>query len=145
MRRAERGDTVTIHYIGTLDNGRIFDSTTDDDPLVFTIGESRVFPAMEHAVTGMRAGESKNVVIAASDAFGPRLEANLIKLDRESFPVGKRIELGQKLRIEFEGGKERVMMVHEVTETEVTLDGNHPLAGLDLTFALRLDAIEGPA
>lgn len=142
MRQAKCGETVSIHYIGTLDNGRIFDSTADDTPLLFTIGASQVFPALENEVVGMRVGEVKNIVIPAANAFGPRLEANMMRIGRESFPPGKEILVGQKLRIEFSGGKERVMAVTAVTESEVTLDGNHPLAGLDLTFALRLVGIE---
>lgn len=144
MTQAGKGDTVAIHYIGTLDNGRIFDSTPDDSPLVFTIGESQVFPALEKAVRGMRLGEAKNITITSDEAFGPRLDANLLKLGRQSFPPEKEIVVGQKLQIDFKGGKSRIMMVTEVSEAEVTLDGNHPLAGLDLTFALRLDSISSP-
>jgi len=142
MKRAEHGDTVTVHYIGTLDNGRIFDSTNDENPLVFTIGANQVFPALENEVKGMRTGETKNVVIPAAGAFGPRLEENIIEVGRETFPAGKEISIGQKLRIEFNGNKERLMVVTGVSETGVTLDGNHQLAGLDLTFALRLDGID---
>lgn len=142
MRIAQHGDTVTVHYMGTLDNGRIFDSTTDEKPLVFTIGRNQVFPALENEVKGMRVGEVKNVVILAADAFGPRLETNVLKVGRENFPEGREIVVGQKLRVEFNGNKERVLVVTEVAETCVTLDGNHPLAGMDLTFALRLDGIE---
>ncbi|MBI1922578.1 MAG: FKBP-type peptidyl-prolyl cis-trans isomerase [Geobacter sp.] len=141
MKRAEHGDTVSVHYVGTLDNGRIFDSTTDENPLVFTIGANQVFPALENEVMGMKAGEAKNVVVPAAEAFGPRLKENIIEVGRESFPAGKEISVGQKLRIEFNGNRDRVMIVTEVAETAVTLDGNHPLAGLDLTFALRLDVI----
>lgn len=142
MSHAHHGSTVTVQYVGTLDNGRTFDSTTEEAPLVFTIGSNQVFPALEQAVLGMGVGETKNIVIPAGDAFGPRLKENVIKVDREHFPAGKEIKAGQKLSIEFSGGKARVMLVTEVTEVEVTLDGNHPLAGLDLTFALRLDGIE---
>lgn len=141
MKTAKEGSTVTVQYIGTLDNGRIFDSTTDEQPLVFTIGAGQVFPALERAVVGMRAGETKNVVIPAVEAFGPRLAENILTVPRDNFPVDREIRVGQKLGIEF-GAKERVMVVTAVTGETVTLDGNHPLAGLDLTFALRLDKIE---
>lgn len=141
MGKAQPGSTVTVQYIGTLDNGRIFDSTTDEAPLVFTVGSNQVFPALEQAVIGMRIGEAKNIVIPAGDAFGPRLKENIISVHREHFPGGKDIRVGQKLGIGFSGGEERVMLVTEVTASEVTLDGNHPLAGMDLTFALRLNGI----
>lgn len=142
MRRAKPGDAVRIHYIGTLDNGRIFDSTTDREPLRFTIGAGDVFPALEEAVCGMAERGVKNVPISADQAYGPHLRENLLILAREELPAGAEPRLGQKVRIDLRGGAEVLMRVIKVTEAEVTLDGNHPLAGLDLTFALRLEEIE---
>ena len=141
MKRVQHGSIVTISYIGTLDNGRIFDSTEDSGPLTFTIGNDQVFAALEQAIIGMASGETRNIVIPAAEAYGPRLEANIIKVKREMFPAERQLRIGEKLRIEFSGGKERVLIILEENEQEVTLDGNHPLAGLDLTFALRLDAV----
>ncbi|AJE02278.1 FKBP-type peptidyl-prolyl cis-trans isomerase [Geobacter pickeringii] len=139
MRTALPGDTVAIHYIGTLDDGRIFDSTVDrGEPLVFTIGAGQLFAALEREIVGMAVGGAKNVVIPAAQAYGPRRKENVLRVDRGSFPAGDLV-VGRKVRIEFAGGVERVMLVTEVTEATVTLDGNHPLAGLDLTFALKLD------
>jgi len=142
MKRAEIGCTVTISYIGTLDNGRIFHSTEEHGPQGFTIGDGQVFPALEQAIIGMQAGEVKNVLLSAEDAYGPRLQENIISVARETFPAGKEIAIGQKISIEFKGGASRVMVVTAVSEADVTLDGNHPLAGLDLTFALKLNRIE---
>ncbi|MGD0586521.1 MAG: FKBP-type peptidyl-prolyl cis-trans isomerase [Oryzomonas sp.] len=142
MAHAQQGSTVSVHYIGTLDNGRIFHSTADEEPLTFTIGRNQVFPALERAVVGMAVGETVNIVIPATEAYGSRLKENIIRVDRTHFPAEKEIRVGQKLSIAFTGGQERVMQIAGVTDTEVTLDGNHPLAGLDLTFALRLDGIQ---
>jgi FKBP-type peptidyl-prolyl cis-trans isomerase 2 len=142
MNTARHGSTVTVHYIGTLDNGRIFDSADEANPLVFVIGADQVFPALERAVTGMRAGETKNVVIPASEAYGPRLAGNIVTVARTSFPPDRELRPGQRLRVEFGDTKERVMLVTEVGEDTVVLDANHPLAGLDLTFALRLDRVK---
>jgi peptidylprolyl isomerase len=142
MKRAEIGSTVTIRYIGTLDNGRIFHSTDGDGPQTYTLGAGQFFPALEQAITGMRAGEVKNIVLTAAEAYGPRLPENIISLSRASFPAGKEIAAGQKLSIEFKGGVSRVMVVTAVGESDVTLDGNHPLAGQELTFALRVDKVE---
>lgn len=142
MKRARRGDTVTISYIGTLDNGRIFDSTDEHGPLTITLGSDQVFAALETAVIGMAAGEAKNIVIPATDAYGPRREANILKVKRELFPAERELRVGEKLQLQFKGGVERIMLILEADDQEVTLDGNHPLAGLDLTFALRLDAVE---
>jgi peptidylprolyl isomerase len=142
MTMAVKGSTVTIHYIGTLDNGKIFDSTPDDEPLKFVLGSDEIFPALQEAILGMATGESKNIIIPAAEAFGPRLPENIIRVERPLFPSGKSIDVGKKLSVEFSAGCSRVMVVTEVSDTEVTLDGNHPLAGLDLTFALRLESVE---
>jgi len=142
MMHAEIGRTVTISYIGTLDNGRIFYSTEAQGPQTFTIGSEQVFPALERALVGMCAGDVKNIILTAEEAYGPRLKENIINVDRGAFPAGKEIAVGQKLSIEFTGGASRVMVVTAVNETEVTLDGNHPLAGLELTFALKVELVE---
>jgi FKBP-type peptidyl-prolyl cis-trans isomerase 2 len=142
MAQAESNSTVTISYIGTLDNGRIFHSTDEHGPLTLTLGADQIFPALEQAVIGMRAGDVKNVVLSAAEAYGPRLQENIIQVSRQSFPAGKEVTVGQKLSIDFTGGISRVMAVIAVSDSDVTLDGNHPLAGCDLTFALRVDRVE---
>ncbi len=141
MTIARNGSTVSIHYIGTLDNGRIFDSTGDDEPLVLTIGSEEIFPALQEAIIGMAPGDVKNVIVPAEQAFGPRLPENIIKVERALFPMGKPLTVGMTLSIEFAAGQSRIMMVSELSDAEVTLDGNHPLAGHDLTFALRLESV----
>jgi len=137
---AKNGDRVTVSYIGTLDNGRIFDST-EEIPLTITIGQDEVFPALETGIVGMKVGEVKNIFIQARDAYGPRRPENILKVKRELFPADKELQVGQKLKLEFGVAGEQLMIIVDHNETEVVLDGNHPLAGLDLTFALRLDAV----
>jgi FKBP-type peptidyl-prolyl cis-trans isomerase 2 len=140
MRRVKAGDTVSIEYIGTLDNGHIFHST-EGTPLTFTIGADQVFAALEQAVLGMAVGEARNVLVPASDAYGPRLPENLLRVDRSLFPAERTLRIAEKLQIEI-GGEPRVMRVRAVEEEMVLLDGNHDLAGCDLTFALQVCAIE---
>ncbi len=142
MGVVKSGSTVTISYVGTLDNGKIFHSTDEGGPLTITLGAGELFPALEKAIMGMHVKEIKNIVLAAEDAYGPRQQENIISVNRASFPAGKDIAVGQKLSIEFSGGASRKMLVVAVGETEVTLDGNHPLAGCELTFALRVDGVE---
>jgi peptidylprolyl isomerase len=142
MSRATNGSSVTISYVGTLDNGRIFHSTEEQGPQAFTIGSGQLFPALEQAIVGMRAGEVKNIVLTAAEAYGHRLPENILTVARQVFPAGKEIVVGQKLSIMFKGGTKRVMVVTAVGESDVTLDGNHPLAGQELTFALRVDKLE---
>lgn len=142
MRQAQTGDRVTIHYIGTLDNGRIFDQRDDDQPLCLTLGAEEVFPALESAIIGMAVGEVKNIHLPAEQAFGLRLEENLLKVSRELFPTEKELSVGQKLNVELGKDSHRVMRVRRVDDRQVLLDGNHDLAGCDLTFALQLIAID---
>ena len=142
MTQVQAGHSVTISYVGTLDNGRIFHSTDEQGPQTFTLGAGQLFPALEQAIIGMRVGEVKNIVLTAAESYGPHLQENVISLSRQTFPAGKEIVAGQKLSIEFKGGITRVMVVTAVGENSVTLDGNHPLAGQELTFALRVDKVE---
>lgn len=141
MTKAKPGDRVTVSYIGTLDNGRIFDQTEGARPLEFTLGADEVFPALEREVVGMQPGEVKNILVPAAEAYGPRREENLVRLPRSSFPAGREIRVGEKLQLDFANGEARVVRVLEISEEQVVLDANHALAGCDLTFALRLDAI----
>ena len=136
------GDRVTVHYIGTLDNGAIFDSRDDNDPLTFTLGEENVFPALEQEIYGMRCGQTRSILIPAAKAYGLRKNDNLLKVDRSQFPADPPPEPGKLLTITFSDGEQRIMRVMDCDDRVVTLDANHPLAGLDLTFALTLVAID---
>jgi FKBP-type peptidyl-prolyl cis-trans isomerase 2 len=141
MRTAQKGDQVTVHYIGTLDNGRIFDQRDGDEPLTFVIGAGEIFPTMEAEIIGMKAGEVKNIHLSAEQAYGLRLDENLLKVSRQLFPADRELRIGRKLSIELAGNTQRMMRIRHVDEQEVLLDGNHDLAGCDLTFALQLTRI----
>ena len=132
-----------IHYIGTVDNGAIFDSCDDQSPMIVTLGNNEIFPALENEIVGMKAGDVKNILLKAEDAYGPRLKDNTLVVSRSLFPTDRAIEVGQKLTLEFADGEQRVMLVIRVADEDITLDGNHALAGLDLTFALKLVKIFG--
>ena len=141
MQSARTGDLVTVHYIGTLDNGRIFDQRDADQPLLLTLGAEDVFPALEQAIIGMAVGEVKNIHLSAEQAYGLRLDENLLRVSRELFPARKKLHIGQKLSVEMGDNTQRVMRIRQLDDRDVLLDGNHELAGCDLTFALQLVAI----
>lgn len=141
MRCARIGDLVTIHYIGTLDNGRIFDQRDGDHPLTLKLGAGEVFPALEAGIIGMRMGEVKNIHLPAEQAYGLRLDENLLRVPLDLFPKDKVLQVGQKLSIELGGRSSRRVRVRHVGTETVLLDGNHDLAGCDLTFALQLVSI----
>ena len=142
MQQAKTGARVTVHYIGTLDNGRIFDQRDEDAPLSFILGSGEVFAALDAAIVGMAPGDVKNIHVPAEQAYGLRLEENLLRVRRDMFPVGRALQIGQQLSIELGGNTQRVMRIRAVNDDDVVLDGNHDLAGCDLTFALKLVAIE---
>lgn len=138
MQHAKTGDTVKVHYTGKLDDGTVFDSSADRKPLEFKIGEGRIIPGFEKAVLGMQAGESKDETIPAEQAYGPRRDELMIQVDRGEIPADLNIEVGQHLQVTSPDGQEIPVMVQGVSETSVTLDANHPLAGRDLQFQIEL-------
>lgn len=144
MQKAKPGDRVTVNYIGTLDDGRIFANTNEEGALEFTLGADEVFAALEKAILGMQPGEVKNIVLAAADAYGERSEENLLKVARSSFPAERKLVAGTSLTVDFADGQSLLMRIIEVADDYLVLDGNHALAGCELTFALRLDKLETP-
>lgn len=138
MAAVKDGDTVKIHYTGKLSDGTVFDSTREREPMQFAVGSDEIIPGVEKAVVGMKPGESKTIKLAAGDAFGPRQDKMVFELEKEKMPDGLTLEIGRQLQYTPENGPKRVLTIIKVSEKNVTLDGNHPLAGKDLTFDLEL-------
>ncbi len=139
MAQAQHGDKVKVHYTGRLDDGTVFDSSIISDPLEFTIGEREVVPGFEEAIIGMNPGESKTVTVPVDKAYGPRRDDMVMVVDREKFPPNIEPEVGQQLEIrQREDGRTIPVMVTDVSESSVTLDANHHLAGKDLIFNIQL-------
>lgn len=137
MTQAQTGNQVKVHYTGRLDSGEVFDSSADRDPLEFTLGQGQLIPGFEAAVTGMQAGDKKTVTIAAQDAYGPRQDDLLFSVERSQLPDHIQPEVGQQLQVNQEG-QTAVVTISELTDTTMTLDANHPLAGENLTFDLEV-------
>lgn len=138
MLQAKSGDTVKVHYTGKFDDGTEFATSISDEPLQFTIGEGQVIPGLEQAVMGMRPGEAKTTEILADQAYGPYQESKVVAVNRNRFPPQFELQIGTVLGTRKAGGQKIRRIVTTVSETRVTLDGNHPLAGEDLTFDLQL-------
>lgn len=138
---AADGDTVRVHYTGTLNDGSIFDSSVEGAPIEFTVGGGAVLPYFERAVLGMRIGESKIFTIPADDAYGahdPRLAQDV---PRSELPPELELFLGMQLTASGGDGREIPLVVTGLTDELVRLDANHPLAGEDLTFSIELVSI----
>jgi peptidylprolyl isomerase len=138
MVQAKKGDAVKVHYTGKLEDGTVFDSSADRDPLQFTIGEEKTIPGFERAVLGMSPGESKTEKVPADQGFGPYREELVVDIDRRKIPAGVELKVGQHLKLPKASGRTTEVLVTGVSESEVTFDANHPLARDDLIFDIQL-------
>jgi peptidylprolyl isomerase len=138
MIQAKPGDTVKIHYTGKLEDGTVFDSSVNREPLEFTLNGGQVIPGFEQAVVGMMPGESKTQKIPMDQAYGPYRSEMVIEVSRQQLPADLQPEVGQQLQVQQPNGQAVPVFVTEVTDATVTLDANHPLAGEDLTFDIQL-------
>lgn len=143
MTQAQRGDTVKVHYTGKLDDGTVFDSSVDREPLEFTLGQGGIIPGFEQAVLGMSTGESKTETIPSENAYGPYVEEMVLTVDRQQMPPEIEPQVGQQLHLQQPDGQMIPVMITDVSSSTVTLDANHPLAGENLTFDIQLVEIAG--
>ena len=141
MSQAKAGDTVKIHYTGTLDDGTQFDSSAGRDPLEFELGGGLVIAGFDKAVEGMTVGDSKTVRIEADDAYGPRHEQLVQEVPRSALPDDLTPEQGMALQASGPQGQVMQVTVVAVNEDTLTVDANHPLAGQPLNFSLELVSI----
>ena len=141
MTQAKYGDTIKVHYTGTLENGSVFDSSEGHDPLEFILGSGQVIVGFEEAVTGMKIGDKKQVNIPAEKAYGQHNEEMVLQAPRDQVPLDIEPEVGQQLQMGGANGEMVIVLVTEVTDEHVTLDANPPLAGKDLTFDIELVSI----
>ncbi|GGA70258.1 peptidyl-prolyl cis-trans isomerase [Nitratireductor aestuarii] len=138
MAQAQSGDIVRVHYRGTLSDGTEFDSSRGREPLEFQVGSGQVIPGFERQVEGMAVGETSVVTIPADEAYGQRDERQIQEIPRNAMPEDLILEVGAGLTATTRDGKEIPLTVVALTDDTVTVDGNHPLAGRDLTFELEL-------
>ena len=138
MAQAKAGDTVKVHYTGKLEDGTVFDTSEERTPLEFTIGSGQIIPGFERAVVGMEPGETKTATIPPEEAYGLHREEMTITVEKEQFPDEINPEPGQQLQVQQPDGRMALVVISDVSESTVTLDANHPLAGQPLTFDIRL-------
>ena len=141
MTQIQNGDKVSVHYIGKLADGSIFDSTVGEDPFVFTLGEDDLIDGFVNAIQTMSVGDKKTVTLGVEEAYGEWHEDMVIEVPRSEMPADLELQVGDELEVEDEEEEPMLVIVSEMTDTTVTLDGNPPLAGEALTFELELVAI----
>ncbi len=142
MAEVKAGDTVHLHYTGTLTDGTTFDSSAGRDPLQFEVGSGQIIPGLDVAIPGMKIGDKKIVKIDADDAYGQLNPEMRQAVPREGIPADIPLEVGTQLQMQTPDGQAMPVTVVEVDDATVTLDANHPLAGKDLQFDIELMKID---
>ncbi|MCK4993913.1 MAG: peptidylprolyl isomerase [Candidatus Omnitrophica bacterium] len=138
MSAVKLGDKVKLHYTGKLKNGRVFDSSKEKDPFEFTLGTDQVISGFEEGVLGMKKGESKTVTIGFKKAYGAKNQDMFATLPKADFPKSMKLQVGQHMQLQPGDGQRISVVITTITDTEVTVDGNHPLAEEDLIFEIEL-------
>ena len=141
MTTAKMGDRVRVHYTGRLDDGEVFDSSDGGTPLAFTVGDGQVISGFEHGVVGMSPGDSRTVHIPSAEAYGEHHADGVMQVPREEFPPELELETGSSVQGQQGDGSVVSFTITAVSDSMITLDANHPLAGKDLTFDLTLVSI----
>jgi peptidylprolyl isomerase len=139
---AATGDTVQVHYTGTLGDGSVFDTSRESSPIGFTLGTGQVIPGFDNAVIGMEVGDEKTFTIPSAEAYGVHDPRMVQDVPRTEMPADMELFVGMSLTASGGDGREIALVVTDLTETTVRLDANHPLAGQDLTFAIQLVGID---
>ncbi len=138
MAEVKTGDTVRVHYEGSLEDGRKFDSSLDREPIELTVGSGQVISGFENAVVGMEEGDSRTVTVPPEEGYGPHDPNLLHKVDREQVPDEIDLQVGAQLQATDRQGQVIALTVADFDDSTVTLDANHPLAGQDLTFDVKV-------
>ncbi len=138
MSTVKTGDTVKVHYTGKFDTGEVFDSSEGVEPLAFTVGAGQVIPGFDQALAGMQIGDTRQVVIPPDQAYGERVKELVQTIGRDQFHLGDVApEVGMAIEMHTPQGS-IPLVITALTDTTVTLDANHPLAGEQLHFSLTL-------
>ena len=138
MAEAKLGDTVKIHFTGKLQDETVIETSKDRDPLEFKIGDGNVIPGLEQGVIGMAAGDKKTIAVSSEEGFGQQQQDLVVDLKKSEFPEDVEFAVGAYLNIETSEGKEFKAKVVEIKEDTVTLDANHPLAGITINYDVEL-------
>lgn len=137
-QQAQQGDTVAVHYTGTLDDGEVFDTSKGRDPLEFQVGGGQVIPGFDRAVQGLAPGETREVRLEPEEAYGDPREDMVVDVERSQFPAEAEPSVGQQVQVQVAPGQNRVATIQEIGDEAIKLDLNHPLAGKALTFDVEL-------
>ncbi|REG83063.1 FKBP-type peptidyl-prolyl cis-trans isomerase [Algoriphagus antarcticus] len=136
--QAKKGDAVQVHYTGKLEDGSVFDSSANREPLGFTLGDGNMIKGFDTAVDGMALGDKVTVTIPAAEAYGERREDMIIAVPIAQVPADIKPEIGLALTLQGDNGQPMPVTVVDVDAEKIKLDANHQLAGKDLIFDIEL-------
>ena len=142
MSKVKAGDVVRVHYTGKLENGQVFDSSLNREPLEVKLGQGSLIPGFEKGLMDMEPKEKKTIVIPKEEAYGEKKRELFQSVPKANLPEDMEPEVNMGLVATNADGTERQLRVAEVNENDIIVDGNHPLAGEDLTFELELVEIK---
>lgn len=138
MSTIKNGDTVKVHYTGTLKDGEVFDSSLSREPLEFTLGTGQLIPGFEAAVIGLKVGDTTTTNIPSAEAYGEHNPQMEITVPKEQLPPDMEPAAGMQLSLNQPDGQVIPVVITKVEGDDVTIDANHPLAGQDLTFNIEV-------
>lgn len=137
-KEVEKGDVVSVHYVGKLENGTVFDSSKEREPVKFKVGDASIIPGFEQAILGMKEGEKKTIKITSEQAYGPHMKELVSDVEKTNFPPDINPEVGLQLELKQPEGPAIIVTITHISDDKVTLDANHPLAGKNLIFDIEL-------
>jgi FKBP-type peptidyl-prolyl cis-trans isomerase 2 len=141
MCKVKQGSKIKVHYTGQLEDGTVFDSSQDRDPLEFEVGSGQIIPGVDKGVIDMKVGEARKLTIKPEDAYGPSQEDLIGQVDKSAFPDDIDPQIGQQLQMDRSDGDPIQVVVTTIEGDKVTLDANHPLAGQTLVFDVEVTEI----
>ena len=142
MIQVKENNTVKVHYVGKLSDGQVFDTSEGKEPLEFTLGQGKLIAGFEKGLIDMKINEKKTITISKEEAYGESREDLIQEVDKSQLPEDITPEVGMGLVSKSADGNEMNLLIVEVKETTIVIDGNHPLAGKELTFDLEVVDIQ---
>ncbi len=142
MSQVKKDDTVKVHYTGKLDNGQVFDSSLERDPIEFKVGEGKMIPGFEKGVLEMKLNEKKNISIPSEEAYGEVQKDLFQEIPKSQLPEDIKPEVDMALAAQMPDGSQRQLRIAEVKEDAIVVDANHPLAGKNLNFEIEVVEIK---
>lgn len=132
----QNGSKVKLNYTGKLESGEVFDSSIGREPLEFVVGSGQLISGFDQGVVGLSVGDKKTITMTSEQAYGPMRDDLLFEVPKQNCPEG--VAAGQSLQTVMQNGQVANFTVSEVKDETVVIDGNHPLAGKDLTFEVEI-------